>query len=145
MDRSGSNPGNDYAIAASLPLRSSLSATVTHCPAAGLKRATRRRARKSPHDVPSGRLPGWPRCVRLSAVDSISTGSFRTEMKRLQKPTNNVNPHLERPPALDANERFLIALFLRRYVASVRVGVDTGRCRARFACMVKLRARETLA
>jgi hypothetical protein len=91
MDRSGSNPGNDYAIAASLPLRSSLSATVTHCPAAGLKRATRRRARKSPHDVPSGRLPGWPRCVRLSAVDSISTGSFRTEMKRLQKPTNNVN------------------------------------------------------
>jgi hypothetical protein len=42
MDRSGSNPGNDYAIAASLPLRSSLSATVTHCPAGGLKRATTR-------------------------------------------------------------------------------------------------------
>ncbi|HJU21836.1 MAG TPA: hypothetical protein VJ891_04945 [Casimicrobiaceae bacterium] len=27
-----------------------------------------------------------------------------------------INPHLDQPPAIDALERFLVALFLRRYV-----------------------------
>src|SRR5690349_13412808 len=38
------------------------------------------------------------------------------ELKRLQEPALQINPHLEQPPAIDAAERFLVALFLRRYV-----------------------------
>jgi hypothetical protein len=38
------------------------------------------------------------------------------EVKRLEEPAPQINPHLERPPAIDAAECFLIALFLRRYV-----------------------------
>jgi hypothetical protein len=35
---------------------------------------------------------------------------------RLQEAPPQVSPHLEQPPAIDAAERFLVALFLRRYV-----------------------------
>ena len=38
------------------------------------------------------------------------------ELKRLEEPTPQINPHLERPPAINAGECFLTALFLRRYV-----------------------------
>ena len=38
------------------------------------------------------------------------------DLKRLSEPPPMVGPHLERPPAIDAVERFLVALFLRRYV-----------------------------
>ena len=39
------------------------------------------------------------------------------EVKRLQEPAPRVNPHLDRPPAIDAAECFLIGVFLRRYVS----------------------------
>jgi hypothetical protein len=38
------------------------------------------------------------------------------ELMRLQEPSPQINPHLEQPPAIDVAERFLVALFLRRYV-----------------------------
>jgi hypothetical protein len=38
------------------------------------------------------------------------------ELTRLQELAPQINPHLEQPPAIDAFERFLVALFLRRYV-----------------------------
>jgi len=38
------------------------------------------------------------------------------ELMRLQEPAPQINPHLERPPAIDELERFLVTLFLRRYV-----------------------------
>ena len=38
------------------------------------------------------------------------------KLKRLQEQPPQINPHLEQPPAIDAAERFLVALFLRRYV-----------------------------
>jgi len=38
------------------------------------------------------------------------------EMKRLSETPPQIDPHLERPAAIDAVERFLVALFLRRYV-----------------------------
>ena len=37
--------------------------------------------------------------------------------RRLQEPSPQINPHLERPPAVDAIECFLTLVFLRRYVA----------------------------
>ena len=39
------------------------------------------------------------------------------EMKRLQEPAPQINPHLERPAAVDASKCFMTALFLRRDVA----------------------------
>ena len=39
------------------------------------------------------------------------------ELKRLAEPAPHVNPHLDQPPAIDGHERFLVALFLRRYLA----------------------------
>jgi hypothetical protein len=38
------------------------------------------------------------------------------ELKRMEEPPPQINPHLEQPPAIDAMERFLVGLFLRRYV-----------------------------
>jgi len=38
------------------------------------------------------------------------------ELPRISELTPQINPHLERPPAIDATERFLINVFLRRYV-----------------------------
>ena len=38
------------------------------------------------------------------------------EVKRLDEPTPQINPHLDRPPSIDAGECFLTALFLRGYV-----------------------------
>jgi hypothetical protein len=38
------------------------------------------------------------------------------EVRRLQEPALQINPHLEQPPAIDPAERYLVALFLRRYV-----------------------------
>jgi hypothetical protein len=38
------------------------------------------------------------------------------ELKRLQERPLQINPHLEQPPPIEAGERFLVALFLRRYV-----------------------------
>jgi len=38
------------------------------------------------------------------------------ELRRLQEPALQINPHLEQPPAIDPAERYLVALFLRRYV-----------------------------
>jgi len=38
------------------------------------------------------------------------------DLKRLSEPPPSVNPHLEGPPTIDAVERYLVALFLRRYV-----------------------------
>ena len=40
----------------------------------------------------------------------------RAELKRLEERAPRINPHLDRPPAIDATECFLTALFLRRYV-----------------------------
>ena len=39
------------------------------------------------------------------------------ELTRLQEVPPLINPHIEQPPAVDAFERFLVGLFLRRYVA----------------------------
>jgi hypothetical protein len=36
--------------------------------------------------------------------------------KWLREPALQINPHAERPPAVDAAESFLLALFLPRYV-----------------------------
>lgn len=41
------------------------------------------------------------------------------ELKRQQEPAQ-INPHLERPLPIDERERFLVALFLRRYVNLLR-------------------------
>ena len=56
-------------------------------------------------------------------VRSPITGAFnpyrvvpRVELKRLQEPAPQINPHLDRPPAIDAGECFLIGLFQRRHV-----------------------------
>jgi hypothetical protein len=38
------------------------------------------------------------------------------QMKQLSEAPPQIDPHLERPAAIDAAERFLVALFLRRYV-----------------------------
>lgn len=38
------------------------------------------------------------------------------ELKRLSEAPPQIDPHLECPPTIDAVERFLVALFLRRYV-----------------------------
>ena len=38
------------------------------------------------------------------------------DLMRLSEKPPGIDPHLERPPAIDAAERFLVALFLRRYV-----------------------------
>jgi len=38
------------------------------------------------------------------------------DVMRLSEQAPQINPHLEQPPAIDALERFLVALFLRRYV-----------------------------
>lgn len=38
------------------------------------------------------------------------------ELKRMTERPPQINPHRERPPAIDASECFLAALFLRRYV-----------------------------
>ena len=39
------------------------------------------------------------------------------QLKRLEEPVPQIqiNPHLERPPAIEASECFLVVLFLRRY------------------------------
>lgn len=50
------------------------------------------------------------------------------EVTRLQEPSPQMNPHRERPPAIDAGECFLTTLFLRRYVTALG-GVNTRRCR----------------
>jgi hypothetical protein len=39
------------------------------------------------------------------------------ELMRLEEPAPVLDPQRERPPAIDAIERFLVAVFLRRYVA----------------------------
>lgn len=38
------------------------------------------------------------------------------DVMRLSERQPEINPHLERPPAIDAAERFLVTTFLRRYV-----------------------------
>lgn len=38
------------------------------------------------------------------------------DLMRLSEEAPQINPHLEEPPAIDTLERFLVALFLRRYV-----------------------------
>jgi hypothetical protein len=38
------------------------------------------------------------------------------DVKRLEEPAPQINPHLERPSTLDAVEYFLTSLFLQRYV-----------------------------
>jgi hypothetical protein len=38
------------------------------------------------------------------------------ELRRLDEVAPQINPHFERPPAIDSVERFLTLLFLRRYV-----------------------------
>ena len=57
-------------------------------------------------------------------IRSAAGGSFNpyrvvahAELKRMQERPPQVNPHCERPPAIDASECFLAALFLRRYVS----------------------------
>ena len=38
------------------------------------------------------------------------------EVMRMFEPPLQINPHLAKPPAMDAPELFLAALFLRRYI-----------------------------
>jgi hypothetical protein len=38
------------------------------------------------------------------------------ELMRMQEPAPQLNPHLDRPPSIDAAECLLTSLFLRRYV-----------------------------
>ena len=40
----------------------------------------------------------------------------RADLMRMSEQAPQINPHLERPPAIDATERFLLNVFLRRYV-----------------------------
>jgi len=42
--------------------------------------------------------------------------TLHAEAMRMFEPAPQINPHLERPPAIDAMECFLTTLFLRRYV-----------------------------
>ena len=67
--------------------------------------------------MPSGRSRG-PAEVRTPIGGAFN--SYRlvphAEMKRLQEPAPQINPHLERPPAVDATECLLVTLFLGRYV-----------------------------
>lgn len=56
-------------------------------------------------------------------VRSSISGAFNpyrviphAELKRLEEPAPQINPHLDRPPAIDAAECFLTMVFLRRYV-----------------------------
>ena len=44
------------------------------------------------------------------------------ESKRLREPAPQLNPHLGRPPAIDALECFLVAAFLRRYTSLIARG-----------------------
>jgi len=58
--------------------------------------------------------------IRDADPGSASFNPYRNapeaELKRLQEPAPQLNPHLERPPAIDATERFLTTVFLRSYV-----------------------------
>ena len=38
------------------------------------------------------------------------------ELRRIEEPPLQMNPHLAKPPAIDGTESFLAGLFLRRYV-----------------------------
>jgi hypothetical protein len=46
-----------------------------------------------------------------------------------------INPHLERPPEIDATERFLASLFLRRYVTYCARRSRFAECKVRRDCL----------
>ena len=81
------------------------------------RRGTRRRARTSL------RVHAEWEIIGPAELRSPVGGAFNpywvvphAEFKRLQEPAPQINPHLDRPPAVDAVECFLTVLLLRRYV-----------------------------
>jgi hypothetical protein len=79
------------------------------------------RYKATPEEI-AARFAEW-KITGPAEVRSPVTGAFNpyrvvpyAEVKRLQEPAPQINPHLDRPPAIDAAECFLTALFLRRYV-----------------------------
>jgi hypothetical protein len=79
------------------------------------------RYKATPEEI-AARHAEWE-IVGPAEVRSSIGGSFQpyrvvphAELTRLEEPPPQINPHRERPPAIDAGECFLTALFLRRYV-----------------------------
>ncbi len=65
------------------------------------------------------RLTGPPEVRELGSSGRYFTPYplvAHADLKRLSEPPPTLNPHLEQPPAIDVVERYLVALFLRRYV-----------------------------
>ncbi len=59
--------------------------------------------------------------AELRLANSVGFNPYRqpiphAELMRLEEPAPEINPHLEQPPTIDRIERFLLAVFLRRYV-----------------------------
>ena len=64
------------------------------------------------------------------------------ELMHLQERPPQINPHLEQPPAIDAGERFLVALFLPRYATycegtEVRADAGSGPASSGSRCRTK--------
>ena len=78
---------------------------------------------KAEVEVIAERFPEWEIIgpAELRDANPIAFSPYRktiphTELMRLEEPAPKLNPHLERPPAIDRIECFLVAVFLRRYV-----------------------------
>src|SRR5262245_23884730 len=50
---------------------------------------------------------------------------FQAHLPRMDDKPLELQPHLAMPPAIDATERFLLRLFLRRYVTCARGGAGS--------------------
>jgi len=79
------------------------------------------RYKATPEEI-AARFAEWE-ITGPAEVRTPVTGAFHSyrvvphaELKRLAEPAPQINPHLDRPPAIDAGECFLTALFLRRYI-----------------------------
>jgi hypothetical protein len=94
---------------------SSPSAIVTHGPASGSARATRRRVRRSPSDTRNGRSRDRLRSATSPNARAFTPhASFKQMMDAEQQRYSEPPPDLQ--PTIDAVEAFLLAVFLRRYV-----------------------------
>jgi hypothetical protein len=80
------------------------------------------RYKAAPHEI-AARHAEWE-ITGPAEIRSPIGGSFNPyrvvshrELKGWEEPAPQINPHLERPPTIDAAECFLTSLFLRRYIA----------------------------
>ena len=58
----------------------------------------------------------YARYVTHLARPEVGIADVASRSERMFEPPPQINPHLQRPPAIDSVERFLTTLFLRRYV-----------------------------